>query len=202
MAIEEPDYTIVSKTSDYEVRSYGPVVVAETKVNDKFENAGNQAFRILAGYIFGGNQSKTKIAMTAPVSQSNLQPTSEAGVPSTLEKSEKISMTAPVNQIKIPSGFLIWFTMPKSYTLETLPTPNDSRVELRQIAGRTVAVFSYSGSWSEERYQEKLTEFRAALQKDDVQTVGEPTLARYNSPFQIWFLRRNEIWIDINSLKK
>jgi len=181
MAIEEPVYTLVSKAPQYEVRQYGPILVAETQVNADFEDAGSQAFRILSAYIFGANQSKTKISMTAPVNQ------------------EKIEMTAPVTQLKKSSGFLVQFTMPKSYTLETLPVPDDMRVILREIPAKKVAVFSYSGSWSESRYQEKLAEFEAALNNDAVQVIGEPTLARFNSPFQLWFLRRNEIWIEIVS---
>lgn len=183
MAIEEPEYKVESKSANYEIRSYGPVLVAETKIEADFENAGNQAFRILAGYIFGANQSKEKIAMTAPVNQ-------EAA-------SEKIEMTAPVTQTRGSSGFLIQFTMPKKYSLETLPKPNDSRVLLRQQPARKVAVYRYSGSWSESRYNEKLASFREELKKDGVSIVGEPVLARYNSPFQLWFLRRNEIWIEV-----
>ena len=185
MATEEPNYTVISNTENIEIRKYGPILVAETRVVADFENAGNQAFRILANYIFGANISKTKIAMTAPVNQI------------TIPASEKIEMTAPVTMNKSSNGFLVQFTMPKSYTLETLPTPNDKRVQIRQIPTRTVAVFSYSGSWSESRYQKKLEEFQVELKKNAVHTLGEPVLARYNSPFQIWFLRRNEIWIDV-----
>ncbi len=185
MAIEEPSFTIISKTESYEIRKYGPIIVAETKVDGDFENAGNQAFKILAGYIFGGNTTKTKIAMTAPVSQT------------AVIKSEKIEMTAPVTMNKSLNGFLVQFTMPKSYSIETLPIPNDKKVLIKQIPSRTVAVFSYSGSWSESRYQEKLEEFQLELKKNAIRTNGEPVLARYNSPFQIWFLRRNEIWIEI-----
>ena len=111
-------------------------------------------------------------------------------------KKEKIKMTAPVTQSKDSSGFLVQFTMPKPYTLDTLPIPNDSRVKLREMPAKRVAVFSYSGSWSESRYQEKLGEFKEALKTDSLHTVGEPTLARFNSPFQLWFLRRNEIWLE------
>ncbi len=194
MAIEEPEFQIVSKTEDYEVRRYGAVLVAETKVDASFEDAGNKAFRILADYIFGGNKSKTKIAMTAPVNQTANQTVNQ----SASAASEKIAMTALVSQSKISSGYLVQFTMPKTYTLETLPTPNDARVELRSIPARTVAVYSYSGSWSEERYQNKLATFLEALKKNGVQPVGEPVLARFNSPFQLWFLRRNEIWLEIS----
>ena len=183
MAIEEPKYTVESKTDQYEIRKYGPVLVAQTKVEADFEASGNKAFRILADYIFGNNLSKTKIEMTAPV-------TSKAA-------SEKIAMTAPVNQIKTPSGFVVQFTMPAQFTLENLPTPNDQRVEIVKLPPRRVAVYSYSGSWSEDRYKTKLAEFVAALKRDGVATVGEPTFARFNSPFQLWFLRRNEIWMEL-----
>ena len=183
MAIEEPDYTVESKTANYEIRKYGPVVVAETEIQSDFENAGNQAFRILAGYIFGANKSKTKIEMTAPVSQA--------------AKSEKIDMTAPVTQVKAATGFIVQFTMPKKFTLDTLPVPNDSRVHLREMPARQVAVFSYSGSWSESRYLDKLATFKEELAKNKVEPIGEPVLARYNSPFQLWFLRRNEIWLEV-----
>lgn len=182
MAIEEPEYTVETKGPQYEIRKYGPIIVAETKIESDFENAGNQAFRILAAYIFGANKSKTKIAMTAPVNQ-------EAA-------SEKIEMTAPVTQTKGTSGFLVQFTMPKKFTLDNLPTPDDSRVQLRELPARKVAVFTYSGSWSEPRYLEKLASFKVELEKNKLETIGEPVLARYNSPFQLWFLRRNEIWIE------
>ncbi len=184
MAIEEPGYSVETKAAHYEIRKYGPIIVAETKVEANFEQAGNQAFRILAGYIFGGNKAKTKIAMTAPVNQETA--------------SEKIEMTAPVTQTKSSSGYFVQFTMPQKYTLETLPVPDDSRVQLRQLPGRKVAVYTYSGSWSESRYLEKLENFKLDLQNDKIITVGQPVLARYNSPFQLWFLRRNEIWLEVN----
>lgn len=189
MAIEEPKYEVESKTDAYEVRKYGSVLVAETTVSGTFEDAGNQAFRILADYIFGNNKTKAKIAMTAPVAQQNA--------------SEKISMTAPVSQTKIADGFLVQFTMPSKYTMQTLPEPNDGRVKLREIPGHKVAVYSYSGTWSESRYQAKLELFLSELKKNGIQKKGEPVFARYNPPFMPWFLRRNEIWVEIsdNTLK-
>jgi hypothetical protein len=183
VAIEEPEYQLESKAEQFEIRVYGDIVIAETKVESDFEEAGNRAFRILAAYIFGDNKSKTKIEMTAPVNQ--------------VATSEKIEMTAPVNQVKTSGGYLVQFTMPKKFNLANLPTPNDARVHLRQIPGRRVAVYSYSGSWSEARYQEKLLDFKEELNKANVETKGEPVLARFNSPFQLWFLRRNEIWFDL-----
>ncbi len=183
MAVEEPEYQVETKAAEYEIRKYGPMIVAETKIESSFEEAGNQAFRILAAFIFGENKAKSKIEMTAPVSQT--------------VASQKIAMTAPVTQTNGENGFLVQFTMPSEYTLETLPAPNDPRVEIRQIPARKIAVYSYSGSWSESRYREKLAKFNEALKRDQVSSVGEPVLARFNSPFQLWFLRRNEIWLEV-----
>lgn len=183
MAIEEPKYSVEKKTEAYEIRKYGAVIIAETKIEASFDSAGNQAFRVLADYIFGNNKSKEKIAMTAPVSQ---QPASE-----------KIAMTIPVVQAKNADKFLVQFTMPASYTMETLPVPNDPRVQVRLVPERRIVAYTYSGSWSEERYNEKLKVFREALEKDGVVITGEPEFARFNSPLSLWFLRRNEIWYNI-----
>lgn len=184
MAVEEPKYTVESKNDLYEIRSYPALLVAEAFIETEFDEAGNSAFKILAGYIFGNNKSKAKIAMTAPVTQNPV--------------SEKIAMTAPVSQIKSRNGFLVQFTMPETFTLATIPEPNDARVRIREVPARTVAVFSYSGSWSEENFNEKLADFRTALAKHGVKVTGEPIFARFNSPFRIWFLRRNEIWLEIS----
>lgn len=182
MAIEEPKYTVETQSKVYEVRKYQSTLVAETWVDAKFDDAGNKAFRILADYIFGNNTTKTEISMTAPVAQS---------------RSEKIAMTAPVSQIKGEKGYLVQFTMPSQFPQDSLPKPNDSRVVIRELPERRVAVLKYSGSWSESRYQQKLADLKAALVADQLQAIGEPIFARFNSPFQLWFLRRNEIWIEI-----
>ena len=183
MATSEPKYTVESKVEEYEVRLYSSTIVAQTLIESAFEDAGSKAFRILADYIFGKNKTKTKIAMTAPVSQ---QPTSQ-----------KIEMTSPVSQIKSAGGYLVQFTMPDEFKMDTLPDPIDERVKLVEIPARRVAVHSYTGSWSEDRYKEKLEKFNKALQRDNLRVVGEPIFARFDSPFQLWFLRRNEIWQEI-----
>jgi hypothetical protein len=183
MSTEEPKFTVVRRTERYEIRRYGPTLVAETLVDAGFDEAGNRAFRILADYIFGNNRSRTQLAGAAPVA---LQ-----------APSEKLAMTAPVNLVKADSGFLVQFTMPEGYALGTLPEPNDARVRLRELPARSVAVLGYSGSWGETRYEEKLGELRAALQVDGLRPVGAPVFARFNSPFKLWFLRRNEIWIEV-----
>jgi hypothetical protein len=183
MAIEEPPYTVVRTYDDFEIRRYEPTIVAQTVVDGTFEEAGNDAFRLLAGYIFGKNKGERKIAMTAPVAQTPA----------------KIAMTAPVSQTAAPGGMVVQFTMPREWTLETLPEPLDSRVELRQQPGRTVAVIRYSGFWTEARYREHLAKLEAALRREGLAWTGEPVWARYNPPMMPWFLRRNEIWLELAS---
>jgi hypothetical protein len=192
MAISEPKYSVEVKNDNYEIRLYEKTIVAQTLIADEFDEVGNKAFRILADYIFGNNKGAGKIAMTAPVVQQPVPESSEKTAPS-----EKIEMTAPVSQVRSSSGYLVQFTMPAKYSMETLPQPNDPRVQIVEIPIRRVAVFSYSGSWSETKYKNNLAEFQTLLEKDSIKTSGEPIFARFDSPFRLWFLRRNEIWLEV-----
>ena len=183
-AIDEPTYTVVQKTDVFEVRQYAPYLVAEVVVPGPATEAGNQGFRLLAGYIFGKNKGERKLEMTAPVTQ--------APVPA---PPIKLEMTAPVTQAATPGGFLVQFVMPKGYTLATLPEPLDPKVKLREVPGNRVAVIRFSGSWSQSTYKENLQTLRQALAAAGLATSGEPVSSRYNSPFSLPFLRRNEVWL-------
>ena len=184
-AIEEPDYEVVQQLDGAEVRQYAAYVVAQVKVSGSAERAGNEAFPILAGYIFGRNKGARKLEMTAPVTQ--------AAVP------VRMDMTAPVTQSPSPGGFVVQFVLPKTVTLATAPEPLDPRVELQEVPGKRIAAIRYSGFWTQDNHDTHLARLRAALSAARLQSVGEPTLARYNPPFTPWFLRRNEIWLEIDS---
>lgn len=183
MAIEEPVFTVIEKKADYEVRRYQSILYAETEIDSDFAEAGNKAFRILADYIFGNNKPRTEIAMTVPVQQAS--------------RSVKIAMTAPVTQEEKNGKYLVRFTMPSQYTMETIPEPVDKRITLKQVPNKEFAVYSYTGSWSQSNYNQHLARFRESLQRDQRELIGEPIFARFNSPWMIWFLRRNEIWIEV-----
>lgn len=188
VAIEEPEYKVVESRDVYEIRRYAPYIVAETVVDGSFEDSGNKAFRILAGYIFGDNSASEKMNMTAPVES---RPADD-GI--------KMNMTAPVTSRRADDGsdqYAYRFVMERKYTLDTLPAPNDPRVELREVESRTVAVIRYSGTWSQSNYDKHEEELLAALKKDGIETIGDPVLARYNGPFTPWFLRRNEVMIEV-----
>ncbi len=189
MAIEEPKYTVIQKNNTFEIRKYDSYLVAQTKVSGAFDEIGEKAFRILFKYISGENQKQSKITMTAPVIQENMS-----------KKGEKIQMTAPVIQeidASQSKSTCFSFVMPQHFTLETLPLPLDKRIELKQIPSKIVAVRQYSGGWGEANYKKNLTILLDALRDANFKTVGNPMYARYNSPFSLWFMRRNEIMIEV-----
>lgn len=183
MAIEQPKYEVVQKLDDVEVRSYDAYVVAETEVTGDRLSVGSDAFGVLAGYIFGKNKGSKKLAMTAPVTQS---------------QGEKIAMTAPVAQAESETGkWVVQFMMPAGYTLESLPEPLDARVYFKTVPARKVAVIRYSGTWSEKNYEEHLAKLRTEVKAAGLATVGEPVWARYDPPWKPWFMRTNEILLEL-----
>ncbi len=180
LAIETPRHEVILRRPDIEVRSYAPCVVAETDVDGSRDESGSEGFRRLAGYIFGGNDGGRRIDMTAPVVQGT-----------------RIDMTAPVLQRGAADRWTIRFVMPSRWTLDTLPAPRDPRVRLRTMPARTVAVLRYSGTWSEARYREHWTRLQQALSREGLEPVGEPEWARYDPPWKPWFLRTNEILVEV-----
>jgi hypothetical protein len=202
MAIEEPAFELIEKAEHIELRQYRPVIVAETFANGDMSSASNAGFRLIADYIFGNNLSprgssdkpSEKIAMTAPVA---VEPAAS---------SEKIAMTAPVNvepQGNATGGVMnskrwrVQFTMPAAYTMDTLPKPRNPSVTLREVPGKRIAVLVFSGFSGEEKSQQKTDELLAWLKSKNLSAVGTPQLARYNPPWILPFLRRNEILIEV-----
>ena len=182
-ATPEPDCQITRKLLDAELRPYAAYAVAEVIVPGPARDAGGQAFPILAGYIFGKNKGERKFAMTAPVTQT------AAPV--------KFEMTAPVTQSVAPGGFLVQFVLPKGVTITSAPEPLDARVRLREVLPTQVAVIRYSGLWSAANDEKHLARLEAALRAANLSWTGDAVYARYNAPFTPWFMRRNEIWLNL-----
>lgn len=188
-AYEEPEYVVIAESDDYEVRNYRAYNVTETVVDGDFGSSGNRAFRILAGYIFGDNRASKKMQMTAPVES---RPA---------ERSIEMEMTVPVESTRSDDGsdsYVYRFVMERKYDFDELPIPNDPRVELRRVPARTMAVHRYSGFWSESNYERHEAKLLSALESDGVEIIGEPLLARYNGPFTPFFMRRNEVMIEVD----
>ncbi len=182
--VENTDYSILESKNIYEIRLYPKHIVAQTTVSGLYREALNEGFRIVAGYIFGGNTKKESIAMTAPV----------------IEKrsiSESIAMTAPVMATVDGESHVIAFGMPRSYTIETLPIPTDSRVKIVVIPEKKMAAIKFSWTRSESRIQSKKQELIDLLNKDNISIIGEPQYAGYNAPWTPPWMIRNEVLIEI-----
>jgi hypothetical protein len=188
MATEEPKHRVLEKREAFEIRLYEPQVVAETVVEGEFGGGGNEGFRRVAGYIFGGNDGGRKIAMTAPVAQER-RPGTRDGM--------KIAMTAPVAQQKTGEGWTVAFIMPSEHTMATLPKPNDPRVALREVPARRVAAVTFSGTWGAERFDTVAKELLGKLDAAGFVPAGPPVYARYNPPWTPWFLRKNEVLVPL-----
>jgi len=178
---EEPRFSVIDHLGAVEIRSYGPRIAAETAVEGDEISARSQGFRLLAGYIFGGNTGKASIAMTAPVAQSST-----------------IAMTAPVAAARDAEGrWVIRFFMPASFTLATLPVPNDSRVRLVEVPGETMAVLRFSGSTAPEPVAARQAELRQSLAGSAWHPAGEVVAWFYDPPWTIPSLRRNEVAVAV-----
>lgn len=189
MATEEPKFESLRKEDNVEIRRYVPVIVAETTVDGDMDSASSRGFQLIAGYIFGNNE---RIAMTAPV----------------VAEAQKIAMTAPVSiepqnaedsKMAGAQRWRIHFVMPSQYTLATLPKPLNPQVQLREIPAKTFATLTYSGINTESTVQEKTEQLLNWLKTQKIETIGKPQLARYNPPWTLPFLRRNEILQEINA---
>ena len=185
MATEEPAYTVVEASGDLELRRYAPMIVAETLVAGSMDEASRSGFRTIADYIFGNNTAgeggDRKISMTAPVTMA--------------AQSEEISMTAPVTMERSAGQWRVHFVMPSEYTLDTLPRPNNPAVSLREVPVSHYAVIRFSGFTGEKKVAAKTAELEAWLARQGIEPTGNPELARYNPPWTLPFLRRNEVMI-------
>jgi len=186
ISYETPEYKVLVKAGNREIRQYQPYIVAKTTVPGNFEDAQRMAFRILAGYIFGANEKKQKIAMTGPVVQK------------TTPESEKIAMTGPVVQRPGAEGWVMTFMMPSAYTLQNLPEPKDKRVRFEIIPSKYLAAIRYSWSGKKSRNDKKARELQDWLAgMKEYKAVSSPMYAGYNPPWTLPFLRRNEMLIEV-----
>ncbi|MBN1975402.1 MAG: heme-binding protein [Sedimentisphaerales bacterium] len=183
VGIEKQKYTVLEKEDKFEIRQYPAHLIAETIVETDFNDAANVAFGRLFKYISGNNKTKEAISMTAPVNQT--------------ASSEKISMTVPVNQQQSGEKYSVSFVMPSKYSLQSLPEPLDPTVTVKEIPAFKAAAIRYSGTWSKKRYESKRASLEEFLKRKELVPKEQPVFARYNAPFELWFLRRNEVIIPV-----
>ncbi|NBW61479.1 MAG: heme-binding protein [Methylophilaceae bacterium] len=187
VATEEPKFSLLEKDQSFELRLYEPKIIAEVEVDGDMSAASRKGFRQIADFIFGNNTAQSgkseKISMTAPVA---IKPASE-----------KIAMTAPVGVQQSEKGWKVSFVMPSQYTLETLPKPNNPQISIKQLPAKKFALIRFSGLVDEEKMQAKSAELNQWITMKKLNPVGIPELARYNPPWTLPFLRRNELMIEV-----
>jgi hypothetical protein len=185
--VEEPDYEVVERIGSIEIRSYGPLLAAETDMGGGTGVEGGQfsAFMALANFIFANDRQGPGVAMTAPV----------AIEPSTAP----IAMTAPVAVEPGDEGGdrVMRFFMPSEYTAETLPRPGDDRVRIVTVPARTLAVLRFSGYMRDEAVAARQAELLAALDGSGWRPVGEPGTFGYDAPGTPPEEMRNEVFVAV-----
>jgi len=182
--VEQMNYVVSRRMRGYEIREYPSHIVAQAKIKGTYNEALSLGFRIVAGYIFGGNTKKENISMTVPVTTQK-------------EISEKISMTAPVLATTQGDSHLISFGMPASYTLATLPVPNDPQVKIVSVPTKKFAALRFSSWRSEARNEVMQSKLLGYLERDGIMHSGSPIYAGYNPPWTPPWMIRNEIMLEI-----
>jgi hypothetical protein len=180
--VEVNKYSVLAVKDGYEIRQYEPCILAETPLRDE---SGSSGFNELFRYISGCNMKKSKLAMTAPVLESE----PPAG--------QKLAMTAPVLESVGGGGGVMAFVMPPGMKLEDLPKPASSKVTLRVVPGFKAAAIRFSGWGSVATVKEKAKQLAAALERDGLRAAAAPVTAFYNPPWTPPFMRRNEVIIEI-----
>ena len=202
MATEEPAYTVLTQMDSFELRRYEVQLVAQTWVTGDQDAASRAGFKILADYIFGNNTApsgeSSKISMTAPVTMQSEAMQSEATQPENKkgsDDSQKIAMTAPVSMQQTDGKWRVQFTMPSQYTMQTLPKPNNPDIEIIEVRVQTYGVIKFSGLAGSKKVAAKTKKLQSWMQAQNLKVTGVPELARYNPPWTLPFMRRNEVMI-------
>ncbi len=190
-SVEEASYQRVHKDDRFEIRDYATVVVAETRVNAEFKDAGSKAFRKLFAYISGENEGSRKIAMTAPVIAD-----AQSG-----DNGESIAMTSPVVSEQEGNGWRYRFVLPQSYTIDTAPTPLDPDVTLVEITQKRVATLRYSGRATAKAQALHADRLDSWIVAQGLASQSAPRWAGYNPPWTLPWFRRNEVLIDVSTTK-
>ena len=171
MAIENPIYKLIEKRSDIEIREYQSMIIAVTQVSLPYRSAQNEGFRRIANYIFGGNDQKMEIAMTAPVISTRLDREIET--------------------------YEVLFVMPREHQYNKLPSPDLESVQLEERKLSKVAVISFGGWATVERAEYYEKQLKKKIEELNLETDGEYMVAQYNSPWAIPPFRKNEILVRI-----
>lgn len=173
--IEQPKYEVVKECNGVELRSYASHIVAEVNVEARSRNeASSIGFRPLAGYIFGNNKGSGQISMTAPVTTQEVTTQAAPTI---------IAMTAPVTKSDSEDGtYMVRFSIPSKWTMETLPTPNDDNVKLVQVPPQMRIAYRFVGERSQQRMDSATKKIDAFLKAEGLTADSLSIIAGYDGP--------------------
>jgi len=166
---ETQKYEMLYSDGKFEIRFYPQAILASVTMDGDYDNSRNSGFRILAGYIFGGNQENQKIAMTSPVRMSN-----QTG-------SNTMS-----------------FVLPSGMQFDKLPTPHNERILLHKSQPVYAAVIRYGGYTNSREIEKKKNELITELEKMEISYKNNFEYLGYNAPYDM-INRRNEVWVELNN---
>jgi len=187
MATEEPEFKLILEEAEFQIREYDPKIIAQVEVEGDFDEASSRGFKLLADYIFGNNLldgASKKISMTTPVEMTPL--------------AENLLMTSSVMDEQVNNKWSINFVMPQEFSLDTLPKPNNSQVNIIEVPKEKYAVIVFSGLVRDTSYAEKAELLSNYLEENSFKQQGVIKIARYNPPWTLPFFRRNELMVRID----
>ena len=155
-SIENYPYKTVKSFSKFEIRNYEATLFTSVKLTtNNYKEASGKGFSILAGYIFGGNETNEKIAMTSPVSMS------------------------------LEDTMTMMFMVPKKFRKENLPKPNQSNIEFREEPSKTMAAITFGGWANSNKIEVYKNKLKTALEEEGVPYSNKFYFFGYNPPFEI-----------------
>lgn len=147
---------VVKAYADFEVRRYQSAnFIYVTMGADSYQSGSSRGFRTLAGYIFGGNATGQKIAMTSPV---------------------EMEMAGPMT---------MKFMLPAEHDPTDLPRPNNAEVRFKTEAERTMAAITFGGFANDARILEHKEKLFAALQREGIAHTGQWSFMGYDPPYRL-----------------
>lgn len=160
------NYKLIRTIGAVEIRDYPKSLFASYYSN---VSGDNSKFRVLANYIFGGN-----------------------------DREEQIGMTSPVNMKISSKNNEMLFLMPLCYDKTNIPKPNNNDIKLISVEKRKVATIRFSGYANDEKVENKKQQLIEALKNHSIQHTNEFELLVYDSPYKL-LNRRNEVLVVLHS---
>ena len=153
---EQHNYKVIKKFDKFEIRKYDAALFSSVKLNKKgYKESSSEGFRILAGYIFGDNDAKEKIAMTSPV------------------------------VMELGDSSKMMFMVPKNYNLKNLPNPNNSKIVFEKEEVKIIAAIRFDGWADDEKIEKYKTILMNELANEKLNFINKFSFLGYNPPYEV-----------------